>query len=85
MLISSSAINEYVVKVNKCKIINILLHNCINQMLECTWCITKAKWKHSILKQSIPCYKRRFFTVFRRKPDLVVPTGQINGTEVLCV
>ena len=81
MLISSGAINEYVVKVNEYKIIDLPLHSCIHQMLESFGCITKAKRKHGVLKQPMPCYKRHFFTVFRREPDLVVPTGQNNGTE----
>ena len=83
VLISSGAINEYVVEVNEYEIIDRPLHNCVHQTLECTWCITKVKRKHSILKQPIPHCECHFLKVIRRKPDLVVPTEQINDTEVL--
>ena len=85
MLISHSAIYEYVIQINQYEIINISFHNCINQPLECAGYITKTQRKHSILKQPVLHDKYHFLTVFRRKPDLVIPTGQINGTKVLCV
>ena len=83
MLVSSIAINEYVVEINEYKIVNVPLHNCIHQPLERAGCVTKAQRKYRVLEQPISRYERRFLTVVRREPDLVVPTGQINGTEVL--
>ena len=85
ILISSSAGNKYVIKVNEYKIINISLYNCIYQSLECAGCVTKAQQKHSIFEQSIPCYKHCFFIFLRCEPDLMVTTGRIYGTEVLCM
>ena len=83
MLVSSIAIKEYVVEINEHKIINISINNCTNQLLECFGCITMTQRKHHVFKQPVSSDKCHFLTIIRHEPDLVIPTGQINGTEIL--
>ena len=50
MLVSSIAINEYVIKINKYEFVNVPLHNCIHQPLEHARCITKTQRKYRVFK-----------------------------------
>ena len=76
---------KIIVQIHQNKVIDVTMHDRIHEALEGTWCITQPKLQNGVLKQAIMHYKNSFFTCVWCQSNLVVPTGQVNGTKTHCL
>ena len=74
-------INEYIVKVNQNKIINVTRYYYIRKVLEGRLCIAQSKQKHGIFKWPILGDKSGLFTSIVSQLDLVITTSQVDRRQ----